>query len=53
MVFTNVINPRSEISRKDEYQNTLVKRGATLGANCTIICGVEIGEYTFVGAGCS
>ena len=51
MVFTNVINPRAEISRKDEYQNTLVKRGATLGANCTIICGVEIGEYSFVGAG--
>ncbi len=51
MVFTNVINPRSAISRKDEYRNTLVKRGATLGANCTIVCGVTIGEYAFVGAG--
>jgi UDP-2-acetamido-3-amino-2,3-dideoxy-glucuronate N-acetyltransferase len=51
MVFTNVYNPRSEISRKDEYRNTLVKRGATLGANCTIVCGVTIGEYAFIGAG--
>lgn len=51
MVFTNVYNPRSAISRKDEYRNTLVKRGATLGANCTIVCGVTIGEYAFVGAG--
>ena len=51
MVFTNVYNPRSEISRKDEYQETLVKKGATLGANCTIICGVTVGEYAFVGAG--
>ena len=51
MVFTNVYNPRSEISRKDEYQGTLVKKGATLGANCTIICGVTVGEYAFVGAG--
>lgn len=51
MVFTNVYNPRSAVSRKDEYRNTLVKRGATLGANCTIICGVTIGEYAFVGAG--
>ncbi len=51
MVFTNVYNPRSLIERKDEYKNTLVKKGATLGANCTIICGVEIGQYAFVGAG--
>lgn len=51
MVFTNVYNPRSAVSRKDEYRNTLVKRGATLGANCTIVCGVAIGEYAFVGAG--
>ena len=51
MVFTNVYNPRSEIGRKDEYQDTLVKKGATLGANCTIICGVIVGEYAFVGAG--
>lgn len=50
-VFTNVYNPRSLIERKDEYRNTLVKRGATLGANCTIICGVIIGEFAFVGAG--
>ena len=51
MVFTNVYNPRSAVSRKDEYRNTLVSRGATLGANCTIVCGVEIGEHAFVGAG--
>jgi UDP-2-acetamido-3-amino-2,3-dideoxy-glucuronate N-acetyltransferase len=51
MVFTNVYNPRSAISRKSEFQETLVKRGATLGANCTIVCGVTIGEYAFVGAG--
>ena len=51
MVFTNVINPRSEIERKDEFLPTLVKRGATLGANCTILCGVTIGQYAFVGAG--
>ena len=51
MVFTNVYNPRSEIARKDEYRKTLVKRGATLGANCTIVCGVTIGEYAFIGAG--
>jgi len=51
MVFTNVYNPRSSISRKDEYRNTLVKKGATLGANCTIICGHTIGEYAFIGAG--
>ena len=51
MVFTNVINPRSHVSRKDEYQPTLVKRGATLGANSTIVCGHTIGTYAFVGAG--
>jgi len=51
MVFTNVYNPRSLIERKDEYKDTLVKKGATLGANCTIVCGVSIGEYAFVGAG--
>lgn len=51
MVFTNVYNPRSLIERKNEYRNTLVKKGATLGANCTVICGVTIGEYAFVGAG--
>lgn len=51
MVFTNVYNPRSLIERKDEYRDTLVKRGATLGANCTIVCGVTIGEHAFVGAG--
>jgi UDP-2-acetamido-3-amino-2,3-dideoxy-glucuronate N-acetyltransferase len=51
MVFTNVYNPRSFIERKTEYKNTLIKRGATLGANCTIICGVTIGEYALVGAG--
>jgi UDP-2-acetamido-3-amino-2,3-dideoxy-glucuronate N-acetyltransferase len=50
-VFTNVRNPRSAFSRKDEYRNTLVKRGATLGANCTLVCGVSVGEYAFVGAG--
>jgi UDP-2-acetamido-3-amino-2,3-dideoxy-glucuronate N-acetyltransferase len=51
MVFTNVINPRSAISRKHEYLKTLVKRGATIGANATIVCGNEIGEYAFIGAG--
>lgn len=51
MVFTNVYNPRSLIERKYEYRNTLVKRGATLGANCTIVCGVTIGAFAFVGAG--
>jgi len=51
MVFTNVYNPRSAVSRKDEYRDTVVRRGATLGANCTIICGTTIGEYAFVGAG--
>lgn len=51
MVFTNVYNPRSLVERKDEFRNTLVKRGATLGANCTLVCGITIGEYAFVGAG--
>jgi len=51
MVFTNVYNPRSGVERKDEYRDTLVKKGATLGANCTLVCGVTIGEYAFVGAG--
>ncbi|MBJ6137334.1 UDP-2-acetamido-3-amino-2,3-dideoxy-D-glucuronate N-acetyltransferase [Marinobacter litoralis] len=51
MVFTNVYNPRSLIERKDEYRDTLVKKGATLGANCTIVCGVTVGEFAFVGAG--
>jgi UDP-2-acetamido-3-amino-2,3-dideoxy-glucuronate N-acetyltransferase len=51
MVFTNVINPRSEVVRKDEYKQTLVRRGASLGANATIVCGVTIGEYAFIGAG--
>jgi UDP-2-acetamido-3-amino-2,3-dideoxy-glucuronate N-acetyltransferase len=51
VVFTNVINPRSEINRKDEFRPTLVKQGATLGANCTIVCGHTIGRYAFVGAG--
>ncbi len=51
MVFTNVINPRSHVPRKDEYRKTLVKRGATIGANATIICGATLGEYAFIGAG--
>jgi UDP-2-acetamido-3-amino-2,3-dideoxy-glucuronate N-acetyltransferase len=51
MVFTNVYNPRSAVTRKDEYRLTTVKKGATLGANCTIVCGVTIGEYSFVAAG--
>jgi UDP-2-acetamido-3-amino-2,3-dideoxy-glucuronate N-acetyltransferase len=51
MVFTNVYNPRSAVTRKDEYRDTVVKRGATLGANCTIVCGTTIGEHAFVGAG--
>ena len=51
MVFTNVFNPRSEIPRKKEYRLTKVKKGATLGANCTIVCGIVIGEYAFIGAG--
>jgi UDP-2-acetamido-3-amino-2,3-dideoxy-glucuronate N-acetyltransferase len=51
MVFTNVHNPRALIERKNEYRDTLVRRGATLGANCTVICGVTIGEFAFIGAG--
>ena len=51
MVFTNVYNPRSLIERKSEYRNTLVKKGVTLGANCTVVCGVTIGEFAFIGAG--
>ena len=51
MVFTNVYNPRSLVERKSEYRNTLVRKGATLGANCTIVCGVTIGEFAFIGAG--
>lgn len=51
MVFTNVYNPRSLIERKSEYRDTLVKKGATLGANCTVVCGATIGEYAFIGAG--
>ena len=51
MVFTNVYNPRSAVARKDEYRSTLVRRGATLGANCTVVCGITIGEHAFVGAG--
>jgi UDP-2-acetamido-3-amino-2,3-dideoxy-glucuronate N-acetyltransferase len=51
VVFTNVYNPRAAVVRKDEYRSTVVKKGATLGANCTIVCGVTIGEYAFVAAG--
>lgn len=51
MVFTNVYNPRSLIERKDEYRDTLIKKGATLGANCTIVCGVTVGSFAFIGAG--
>ncbi len=51
MVFTNVINPRSKISRRSEYKKTLVKEGASIGANATIICGIKIGNYAFIGAG--
>lgn len=51
MVFTNVINPRSHVSRKDEYKTTLVRRGASIGANVTIVCGITLGRYCFVGAG--
>lgn len=51
MVFTNVYNPRSGIERKNQFRDTIVKHGATLGANCTIVCGVSIGRYAFVGAG--
>ncbi len=51
MVFTNVVNPRSHVSRKSEYRRTLVRRGASIGANATIVCGNELGEYSFVAAG--
>lgn len=51
MVFTNVANPRAAVSKKHEYRRTLVQRGATLGANCTVVCGHTVGEYAFVGAG--
>ena len=51
MVFTNVINPRSAVIRRDQYKKTLVRKGASIGANATIICGIEIGEYAFIGAG--
>ena len=51
MVFTNVINPRSHVARRNEYQTTLVKRGVSVGANATIVCGVTLGQYSFVGAG--
>ena len=51
MVFTNVYNPRSAVERKNEYRGTLVERGATLGANCTVVCGITIGKYAFIGAG--
>lgn len=51
MVFTNVINPRSHVIRKDEYRTTLVKRGASFGANCTVVCGITVGRYAFIGAG--
>jgi UDP-2-acetamido-3-amino-2,3-dideoxy-glucuronate N-acetyltransferase len=50
-VFTNVVNPRSHVSRKSEYQRTLVRRGASIGANATILCGITLGEYCFIGAG--
>ena len=51
MVFTNVVNPRSQVSRKDEYRRTLVRRGASIGANATVVCGHTIGRYAFIGAG--
>ena len=51
VVFTNVYNPRALIERKDQYRDTLIKKGATLGANCTIVCGITVGEYAFIGAG--
>ncbi len=51
MVFTNVVNPRSHVSRKDEFRHTLVQKGASIGANATIVCGHTIGAYGFVGAG--
>lgn len=51
MVFTNIVNPRSAVVRKDQYAKTLVKKGASIGANATIVCGIEIGEFAFIGAG--
>ena len=51
MVFTNVYNPRSAVTRKGEYRRTLVRQGATLGANCTVVCGITVGRYAFIGAG--
>ena len=51
MVFTNVINPRSGVNRRGKYERTLVKKGATIGANATVVCGHDIGEYAFIGAG--
>ncbi len=51
MVFTNVVNPRSHVSRKHEYKDTLVRRGATIGANATVLCGITLGRYCFIGAG--
>jgi UDP-2-acetamido-3-amino-2,3-dideoxy-glucuronate N-acetyltransferase len=51
MVFTNVVNPRSHVERKNEYKQTLVRRGASIGANCTVVCGTTVGRYAFVGAG--
>jgi UDP-2-acetamido-3-amino-2,3-dideoxy-glucuronate N-acetyltransferase len=51
MVFTNVVNPRAHVSRKNEYKRTVVRRGATIGANATIVCGITLDEYAFVGAG--
>lgn len=51
MVFTNVVNPRANISRKDEYRDTIVRQGASIGANATIVCGVEVGPFAFIGAG--
>jgi len=51
MVFTNVINPRSAVLRRDQYKKTFVRKGASIGANATIVCGIEIGEYAFIGAG--
>jgi UDP-2-acetamido-3-amino-2,3-dideoxy-glucuronate N-acetyltransferase len=51
MVFTNVVNPRSHVNRKEEYKPTLVKRGASIGANATVVCGTTLGQYCFIGAG--
>ena len=51
MVFTNVLNPRANVNRQEQFQKTIVKRGATIGANATIVCGIEIGQYAFIGAG--